>query len=339
MIDEDTMAEEEVRINGEIKFLTLFEHSTDGLALFEKPDTPLERLILIMCNDSYVKMAGRSREELMDAQIEELFKPLSGRDLSDIDEQDETEQLYSWTRPDGKENFIASRSVPVVLGDGHYLYTINHDITIQRQTNEKLRQERCAVENAGTGILILDTRFHITYANPATVEMFNYGTSKELLGKPARCLWGDAEECQHLLEKVSQTGKTTRIETSMIKKGDIHFDGEISLVCNTDTDGLQKGIVLSVVDISDRKQAQMHQAMIASLGAACHHLGQPTQVLMGNLAVLKMSHKGNPELIDACEEAVDNIAQLLHKFNSISAYETVPYVQGGESCNDEILKI
>jgi PAS domain S-box-containing protein len=336
----DLSDQDDTRLALEIKFLTLFEHSTDGLALFEKPDNPADRPRLMMCNDSYVRMAGRSREELMSCDLSTLIEPVKTKVRTDSGFDSEFELTYSWIRPDGEENYIASRTVPVELGDRHYVYSINHDITARRQIDEMFRREHCAVENAGTGIVILDPHFIITYANPAAVRMFGYEYCGELLGTAVVRLWHDPLTCQQLVQDVLDTGETYRTEAIMLRSDNTPLESEVSIACNFDSDGERAGLVLSFVDISDRKRAQMQKAMLASLGAACHHLGQPAQILMANLAMLKINYQGDTEIIETCEEAVDRIGELLRKFNTVTEYQTVPYAQGSRtSGGDEILKI
>lgn len=330
-------ADDEARIAMEVKFLTLFEYSTDGLALFEQPAREGEHPKLIMCNDSYVRMAGRSRQELMRADIEKLIETVPSRSTGLGGAEDDFERIYCWRRPDGDENFIASRTVPVDLGGKRYVYSINHDITARRHMEEMFRREHCAVENAGTGIAILDSNFIITYLNPAAVRMFRYDYSGELLGNAAVRLWADPMESQQLLQVVQESGENSTVETCMLRKDNTTFDSEISIACNFDNDGMMRGIVLSLVDISDRKKAEQQKAMIASLGAACHHLGQPAQILMANLAMLKMNYQGDTELIDACEQAVDRIGAILRKLSNVTEYKTVPYAQGMDRRTDDVI--
>ncbi|MDD2235860.1 MAG: PAS domain-containing protein [Kiritimatiellae bacterium] len=330
-------SDDDVRIAMEVKFLTLFDYSTDGLALFEQSSLKGGRPKLIMCNDSYVRMAGRSRQELMRADIEQLIEPVPSRSTGLGGEEDDFERIFSWSRPDGIENYVASRMVPVELGDRHYVYSINHDITARRHMEEMFRREHCAVENAGTGIAILDTNFIITYLNPAAVRMLGYDYSGELLGNAAIRIWADPMECQQLLQVVQDSGENSTAETQMLRKDSTAFEAEISIACNFDNDGIMRGLVLSLVDISDRKKAEQQKAMIASLGAACHHLGQPAQILMANLAMMKMNYQGDPELIDSCEEAMDRIGEILRKLGSVTEYKTVPYAQGQDHRSDDVI--
>ena len=73
--------------------------------------------------------------------------------------------------------------------------------------------------------------------------------------------------------------------------------------------------------------AERHRVMIQSVGAACHHLGQPATVLRVHLHFLKGQTSSRKELdeIAECETAVDSIDDILAKLRNVSEYRTVPY--------------
>jgi len=73
--------------------------------------------------------------------------------------------------------------------------------------------------------------------------------------------------------------------------------------------------------------AERQRVMIESLGAACHHIGQPTTVLHLYLSQLR---EVDPETFETqnlgpCLEAVEKITDILRKLKATSEYRTVPY--------------
>lgn len=92
-------------------------------------------------------------------------------------------------------------------------------------------------------------------------------------------------------------------------------------------------------------EAERHRVMITSLGAACHHIGQPAAVLRGHLHFLKGQASSPQELteIEECGKALDSIAEILAKLRSVSEYRTVPYrtfpIGGPPGADREILDI
>ncbi len=92
-------------------------------------------------------------------------------------------------------------------------------------------------------------------------------------------------------------------------------------------------------------EAERHRVMINSLGAACHHIGQPATILRAHLHFLKsqVSKPSELEGIQECEKTVDSIAEILDKLRGVSEYRTVPYrtfpVEGPLGDDKEILDI
>lgn len=75
-------------------------------------------------------------------------------------------------------------------------------------------------------------------------------------------------------------------------------------------------------------EAERQRVMIESLGAACHHLGQPATVITMYLSMLnkqETSHE-KQKLIEDCMRAADDIAGVLDQLQRFSEYRTEPYV-------------
>ncbi|OQC32849.1 MAG: hypothetical protein BWX70_00499 [Verrucomicrobia bacterium ADurb.Bin070] len=92
-------------------------------------------------------------------------------------------------------------------------------------------------------------------------------------------------------------------------------------------------------------EAERHRVMIQSVAAACHHIGQPTTVLSAHLQMLRTRATSDKEReqIEACNSAVDSIAEVLDKLRRVSEYRTVPYMISYDGCattpNNAILDI
>jgi len=82
--------------------------------------------------------------------------------------------------------------------------------------------------------------------------------------------------------------------------------------------------------------AERHRVMIESLGAACHHIGQPATVLKTSLSFLDaadLPEKDREALAD-CRSAIDQIVDILTRLNTVSEYRTVPYLTSPEAPGD-----
>lgn len=74
--------------------------------------------------------------------------------------------------------------------------------------------------------------------------------------------------------------------------------------------------------------AERQRVMIESLGAACHHLGQPATVITAYLDMIQREGgtEETSEMIAECRQAAISIAHILHRLQSVAEYRTVPYV-------------
>ena len=88
-------------------------------------------------------------------------------------------------------------------------------------------------------------------------------------------------------------------------------------------------------------EAERHRAMIQTLGATCHHIGQPATVLRIRLEFLQelaTDEKQIKELAE-CVTAVQTISDILHQLQRVSEFRTVPYVHFEGVIDDEILAL
>jgi signal transduction histidine kinase len=75
-------------------------------------------------------------------------------------------------------------------------------------------------------------------------------------------------------------------------------------------------------------EAERHRVMIESLGAACHHLGQPATVILTYLELMKRRRpeNNNDEMLENCIHAARAIADVLDTLQRFSKYRTEPYL-------------
>jgi PAS domain S-box-containing protein len=277
-----------------------------------------------------------SREELLDLNV---FDVVSGSDdalLQSLYENLENERFTLISaycvRKDGTY-FPAEISVNKLrLGDTHLSFFVR-DITVRRQSEEMLRTEHNAIQNSGNGIAVVDLDAMLEYINPAVAHMWGYDNPDELLGQDVRVLLGKTDAAAKMIAIVLSDHQTWVGELKAPRPGGGEFDVQISAACNRNTEGEPVGIVFSFVDISDRKRAEQAErdaertrVMLESLGAACHHLGQPATVLLANLGSI---------------EAVESLGEILHKLNTVNEYKTTQYLERveGESQENRIIEI
>jgi len=90
-------------------------------------------------------------------------------------------------------------------------------------------------------------------------------------------------------------------------------------------------------------EAERQRVMIQSLGAACHHIGQPATVLRAYLDMLKRDapQAADQEKLTECVHAAEAIAEILDKLRKVSTYRTVPFTAFPDDAavQDEIIDI
>jgi len=150
-ITELKRAEIELRESGE-KLRLIFENAFDGISIYE--DIPGEnRRILLECNERYCQMAGRSKEELLathdtrDIQ-RDLGNALEKFGWEPITAGQAFSGVFSWIRPDGKENIIEYNAAPTRVGDRYFTIGLDRDVTERRRAQEELRQAKEAADAA-----------------------------------------------------------------------------------------------------------------------------------------------------------------------------------------------
>ena len=225
------------------------------------------------------------------------------------------------------------------------------DITLRKKIEDKYRTAHNAVSNAANGIAISDLTGKLTYVNPAAVIMWGYYGPEDMLAVPLRDLWSDHGSFEEFKTAVLDDRVPWRGELVALNKDGEEFPLQVSAVCNTNSDGDLIGMVLSFTDMTDhkwveeaREEAERQKAMTASLGAACHHLGQPATVILANLGLMQRLVGDNDALKDVIEtttQSAEELSDILHKLNSIAAFATTNYLEngGGEDLSNLILDI
>lgn len=230
------------------------------------------------------------------------------------------------------------------LGEMHLCFFIR-DITWRRQAEAMLRTEHNAIQNAYNGIAVADIEAKLEYVNPAVARMWGYEDPAALMETDVRDLLCDVDRASEMIGAVMGDGEDWTGELLASDRTGREFEVAVSAVCNRNSDGDIIGIVFSLADISDRKAAEAaqrenekHRVMLESLGAACHHLGQPATVLLANLGIIQKKLNSGDEvvsrLVDSSIDAVNTLGKILRKLNAVNEYKTTHYLgeegDGGE---------
>ena len=188
-ITERKRIEEEAH-ESEERFRIVFENLFDGISIYYEDPDPSKRK-LFECNEQYAALAGSSRNELLQLGITNelqivLEDKSNDNQLEDPDIRTKyREGTFSWIRPDGKENIIEYRGMPITWRGKPYTIGLDHDITEQIKSESELRKLSKVVEQSPVSIIITDTEGNIEYINPKLTEITGYQFA-EVLGKNPR---------------------------------------------------------------------------------------------------------------------------------------------------------
>ena len=188
-ITERLRAERRVREN-ESRLRSIVDNSHDGINIAEfDPKTHIRKLI--MCNDRYVEMSGRTREELMAAEnlndFADLIENQGDVDFTKTIMRGEPYQgISTWRRPDGRENYYEWTAVGIEVGEKVHIVGSDRDITGRLRAEQALRESesryRAIVESQIDAVARWLPDYTLTYVNDAYCWL--YGRKREdLLGE------------------------------------------------------------------------------------------------------------------------------------------------------------
>jgi len=159
------------------------------------------------------------------------------------------------TRKDGTI-FPAEISVNHLVLSGHdYLSFFIRDVTLRKEAEEKLRTGYNAIQNSGGGIAITDTEANLQYCNPAIVRLLQFEKQEDLLGRNLREFFPGPGVVEEISRSVNGGGAWCE-EVEVRRKDESVIPVQLSAAPNLNFDGDFAGIVLSLLDISNLKDAQ-----------------------------------------------------------------------------------
>jgi PAS domain S-box-containing protein len=225
---------------------------------------------LTFFNDSYCRILGYSRDELMG---------MNTRQFSDEKTADRASQAiekvcltgkpakalhFEIIKKDGIRRHLEA-SVSLVKDSGDLpigLRGIIRDITARRWMEGELRESekryRNIIESIEDGYYEVDTAGNFTFFNEALCRMLGY-TSDELMGMNNREYMSpeDSKRAYKIFKNIFQTGKSTRIvDWKFIKKDGniVHIESSASLIRNSEGEPIGfRGIAR---DITGRKKME-----------------------------------------------------------------------------------
>lgn len=240
----------------------ILQNSRDGINITTM-DLATGRRRLVLCNDAFVEMSGRARQQLMDAPDLNEFVQLGSPGGTEHPRLVAAGQSFggiaSWIRPDGRENWYEYKATPVTVDGRHYLIGIDRDITEQRRVAQGLAQAEAALSamiNASQErVFLLDARSVVLVANEAGARSFGM-TPQQIIG---RCLYDmvDADAARWRRQVIGEV-----IRSGIPRQISDERDGvslQVSIYPIRDADGQVTRLATFATDVT--QQSRSRQAL------------------------------------------------------------------------------
>lgn len=293
----------------------------------------------IKANRRVTELLGYDAQALLQINFWQLVSGADAGLMETVRQSLATERflrITSWcVRQDGS-SFPAEIAVNQFLsGQNIFFCFCIRDETVGRQAEAQLRTIQNAVRNASAGIGVAGMDGTVLYVNAALAALFGESNAKQLKGRSLNSLLRDDNLVQDLVSAIKE-GQSALVEISLPLPDGAQRWVQIAAAPNIDSEEALIGMVLSLVDISDRRRAEQAErvverdkVMMESLGAVCHHLGQPATVLLSTLEMLTRAAEGDAamrkELLQMSLDAAESLRKTLLELNDLRHYSAEPY--------------
>lgn len=263
---------EQKKDQAELQRLSLVASANENGVVFTKPTGEI-----IWCNDSYLKLTGYSKEEVLGKTPIELG--ITG--LTDNDElQKMITPFYNGNpfdvdlihgRKDGSSFWVKTKGQPIKNDKGEVTqyFAMIEDISLSKKYEESLKIEkekyRNIIANMNLGLLEVDNKGGILLANQSFCNMSGYSL-EELKGKNSTnlLLTKESQELMKSKDVIRESGKIDSYEVKVINKNQQKRHWLISGAPNYDINGNLTGTIGIHLDITEQKE-QEEQLYLLSL--------------------------------------------------------------------------
>ncbi|MDO9550687.1 MAG: PAS domain S-box protein [Methanoregula sp.] len=320
----------------ETKFREIFNSANDAIHLHEIDERGLPGKFIDV-NDVACRMLQYSKEELLEKNPLDLTTDYHSRPLDKIGEEIKTKGSAIFeTEHRRKDGGIVPVEVSVhivVIHGRRMVLSIIRDLTRRKQDEAAFRQlsadHKAIIEHAPAMIFYKDTKNTFIRVNPAGARAFGLAV-EEIEGKSAYALFPDFAEkyYQDDLEVISSKKPKLGIVEPMTTTSGEHLWVQTDKIPLKDAQGTVTGVLLFVVDITERKQVEEALALaskkLSLLSSITRH--DINNQLMALNAYISLSGEaiGNPvelkEFIDKEQKIADSIA---HQIRFTKDYENL----------------
>jgi hypothetical protein len=262
-ISDDTERREMERmlLESEEEFRLLFENSHDAI-LWIEPSTGE----IINCNHSAETLCGRGWDELIGLSHETLYPHGAAPSLDEPAKGGGGARELLIRRPDGVEVTAQGSFTCTDMHGKQLIQATLRDVTDQRLAERRLReseqQYRAFVDNLPLGVCraVIDEEgvIRVGAVNPYFLEMFGYvGAENEVVGQPVDNLHAEPNDSERFLARMAESDAAERVEVLMRRRKGERFWVSLTARIVRDADGRAAHIDGLLLDITERKRAEM----------------------------------------------------------------------------------
>lgn len=282
-ITDRKLAEEKLRQKEEY-FRSIIENISDVIAIMDAKGK------IIYESPSIKQVLGYDPEELIGKDMSVLLWP---------DELIEIKKAFSEVikKPDtllsleiGVRHKDGSRRIIEAVGRNLLHNTaVNgiianyHDITEREKMEEAIKESKKMLENiiasSPDAITVSDLKGNIINCNQATLDLHDFSSKEELIGKDSFILISPKDRRRALenMKRVFQEGALRDIEYALLTKDGRSFPAELSASVIKNNLGKPIGFIAITKDISERKKIDRAKSEFVSL--ASHQLRTPLTIM------------------------------------------------------------
>jgi PAS domain S-box-containing protein len=233
--------------------------------------TPEGRFLFV--NPAYEKGLGYLPDELLDQDASVIYWDQAERNriIQMLKKQDSQAEFEVKLRKKDGTPFWGMCSIrPMIYNGKAALLGAFVDITARKQAEEELIHEKrvrdAILENAGSMLVYLDRDFNFVLANRSYIDSSGH-TWQELAGQNHFTFFPDAEN-EAIFKMARDSGEVVSFHDKPFEFADQPWRGvtfwDWTLVPLKDSEGQVNGLVISMIDTTDRKKAEAELAHLAS---------------------------------------------------------------------------
>jgi len=313
-------------------------------------------------NKKFVEIFGYKPEEIIGELVyQKLFEPKDHDLIKEADhinvEKIINQQDISFVAKDGRKIDFFVSVAPFFDSNGNTLGTIGAmvDITERKKAEKALKESeekyRTLMENMNEVVMMVDNDDRVQYVNKRFTEIVGY-TSEEIVGEIGYIKLLDPKDHAIIIKANRDRVKkiSSHYEVSFITKDGRKIDFLLSGAPLSDSEGIVRGSIGAMIDITDRKKAEKalieseerYRALFENAQIGIYQTTPDGKILKANPALVEMlGYETLEELKFDDLEKVNryfdphrvSFKEIIEKQGLVIGYESTWKKKNGESIN------